>query len=226
MDSKEVLKKLESMGDPKNVEGMARFGIFSAKVYGVPKPELRTLAKEIGKNHKLALKLWDSGVLDARDLASMIDDPTQVTEKQMESWVADFDNWDVCDQTTGNLFDRTPFAYKKCREWSGRREEFVKRAAFSMIAWLAVHDKKADNKRFEQFFPIIKRESTDERNFVRKAVNWALRNIGKRNITLNKRAIEVAEEIEKLDSKSARWIAKDALRELKGEKIQKRFKKK
>ena len=144
----------------------------------------------------------------------------------METWVKDFDSWDVCDQVCSNLFDKTPFAYRKAIEWSKREEEFVKRAGFVLMATLSVHDKKADNKKFEQFFPIIKRESNDNRNFVKKAVNWALRQIGKRNLSLNKKAIKTAKEIQKMDSKSARWIASDALRELTSEKIQKRLKSK
>jgi len=147
-----------------------------------------------------------------------------VTEAQMEEWAVEFDSWDVCDQCCMNLFRKTPFAYKKAFEWSMRDEEFVKRAAFTLIATLAVHDKKADDSKFEQFFPIILRESSDNRNFVKKAVNWALRQIGKRNLYLNKKAIILAEKINKTESKSAKWIAKDALRELKSEKIQIRLK--
>ncbi len=153
----------------------------------------------------------------------MIDDPTEVTEEQIENWVLDFDTWDICDQCCMNLFDKTPFAYKKVFEWSKREEEFVKRAAFTMMAVLAVHDKKATNEKFEQFFSVIIRESNDNRNFVKKAVNWALRGIGKRNIALNKMAIEIALEIKELNSKSAKWISSNALRELESEKIQNRL---
>ena len=149
-----------------------------------------------------------------------------VTESQMENWVAEFDSWDVCDQCCINLFRKIPFAYKKIFEWSTREEEFVKRAAFAMIAVLTVHDKKAEDKKFEEFFPLIISASSDSRNFVKKAVNWALRQIGKRNLNLNQKAVEVAEEINNIDSKSAKWIATDAIRELKSEKIQERLKKK
>jgi len=152
--------------------------------------------------------------------------PKRVTEAQMEQWVQDFDSWDVCDQCCMNLFRKTPFAHAKVVEWSGCEEEFVKRASFALMATLAVHDKKADNAQFEQWLPLIKREATDERNFVKKAVNWALRQIGKRNLALNAAAIQTATEIEAIDSKSARWIAKDALRELTGEKVQQRLKEK
>lgn len=202
---------------------MERFGINTKKSFGVSVYEIRKLAKEIKRNHGLAQKLWDTGIREARILASLVEDPKAVTEKQMEGWVKDFDSWDVCDLTCSNLFDKTPYAYKKAVEWSGRGEEFVKRAGFVLMAVLSVHDKKAGNKKFEQFFALIKKHSSDERNFVKKAVNWSLRQIGKRNLPLNKKAIQVAREIAKIDSKSARWIARDALRELTSERVKKRF---
>ena len=224
MQYKEIIKKMKSLANPKNVEGMVRFGISPNNTLGVSVPIVRDIAKEIGKNHKLAKQLWDSKIHEARLLAGFIDIPEKVTEKQMERWVKGFDSWDICDQLCGNLFDKTPFAYKKSFEWSKRKEEFVKRAGFVLMAVLSVHDKKAEDKRFEKFFPLIKKHSTDERNFVKKAVNWALRQIGKRNINLNKKAIKIAKEIKKIDSKSAKWIASDALRELTSDKIQKRLK--
>jgi 3-methyladenine DNA glycosylase AlkD len=183
------------------------------------------MAKEIKKNQALSLELWETGIHEARLLAGFIGDPKQVTEKQMDEWVADFDSWDVCDQVCMGLFDKTSFAYKKVVEWSGRKEEFVKRAGFAMMAALAVHDKKTGDEAFLGFLPIIERESTDERNFVKKAVNWALRQIGKRNRGLNKKAIETAKRIETQNpnSKCTRWIAKDALRELSSAAIQKRL---
>lgn len=220
MDKNKIISKLKLHANPKNVAGMARFGISSPNTLGVNIPVLRKMAKEIGKNHKLAQELWKSGIHEGRLLAGFIDDFELVTEKQMESWVSDFDSWDVCDQVCLSLFDKTPFAYKKAVEWSKRKEEFVKRAGFVMMAVLAVHDKKADNKIFiKKFFPLIKKESTDERNFVKKAVNWALRQIGKRNKILQKGAIQLAKEIQQIDSKSAKWIAKDALRELRAKKL-------
>ncbi len=225
MKFEEIIKELESLSNPEDVEGMARFGIKTKKAYGVRMPELRRMARESGKNHELAEKLWKHGYSETKIMASMIDDPQIVTEEQMENWVVEFDSWDICDQCCMNLFRKTPFAYKKVYEWSEREEEFVKRAAFTLIATLAVHDKKADDSEFEKFFPIIIRESTDDRNFVKKAVNWALRQIGKRNLNLNKKSIIIAEKINKENSKSAKWIAKDALRELKSEKIQEKFKK-
>ncbi len=219
----EIIKELESLSSPEDVEGMARFGINPKKVYGVRIPELRRIAKKAGKDHVLAKELWNFAYHETRILATMIDDPAEVSEEQMERWAMDFDTWDICDQCCMNLFDKTSFAYKKVFEWSKREEEFVKRAAFTMMAVLAVHDKKATNEKFEQFFPVIIRESNDNRNFVKKAVNWALRGIGKRNITLNKMAIEAAMEIKKLDFKSAKWISSNALRELESEKVQNRL---
>ncbi|TET53972.1 MAG: DNA alkylation repair protein [Actinobacteria bacterium] len=235
MQLNEVLAKLKSLSNPKNVEGMARFGINPDKTFGIQIPVLRQMAKEIEKDpdfakaptdkHSLALELWDSGYHEARILATMIDDYKQVDEGQMDTWVANFDSWDVCDQCIMNLFEDADMAWDKAVEWSAKDEEFVKRAGFVVMARLAVSDKKAEDEKFNKFFPIIKQEAHDERNFVKKAVNWALRQIGKRNINLNKRAIRVGEEIEKQDSKAAKWIAKDALRELQSEPVQRRLKK-
>jgi len=223
MDLDEVVSRLRSIGDPVNVAGMARFGINPEGTLGICTPDLMALAGEIKKDHGLALELWDSGIHEARILAAMIDEPSKVTKRQMESWVKDFDSWDVCDQVCMRLFDRTPFSYEKAIEWSGREEEFVKRAGFALIATLSVHDKKTADNEFEKFLPIIARESVDERNYVRKAVNWALRQIGKRSKKLNAKAIKTAERIGKIDSKSARWIASDALRELKSEAVRARL---
>jgi 3-methyladenine DNA glycosylase AlkD len=183
------------------------------------------MAKEIGRDRKLAQELWDSGIHEARMLACFIDEIDKVTKKQMEEWVNHFDSWDICDQVCGNLFDRTDFAWKKAFEWTKRKQEFIKRAGFVLMATLSVHDKKAKDKDFEKFFPLIKKYSIDERNFVKKALNWALRQIGKRNLNLNKKAIKLAREIQKIDSKSAKWIANDAIRELESNSVQKRLKK-
>ena len=210
------------MASPKNVAGMARFGVNPNKTLGVSIYDLRPLAKKIGKNHALAQKLWGSGIHEARILASYIDEPEKVTEAQLEHWVADLDSWDLVDQVS-ELIANTPHVIKKIKAWSKRKEEFVKRTAFTLIAEIAWHDKELADEKFEQFFPLIKKAATDERNFVKKAVNWALRNIGKRNRALNKRAIGIAREIQKIDNKAARWIAADALRELSSEKIQKRL---
>lgn len=202
---------------------MARFGISPKKTYAVRIPEIRRIARKTGKDHELASKLWDAGYRETRIMASIVEDPKGVTEDQMDVWAAEFDYWEICDQCCIKLFWKTPYAYKKAFEWSLRDEEFVKRAGFVVMAVLAVHDKKASNEKMMEFFPPIIRESTDNRIYVKKAVNWALRQIGKRNMDLNKRAIEVAEEIQTIDSRSAKWVAADALRELKGEKVQKKF---
>ncbi|OGS45279.1 MAG: DNA alkylation repair protein [Elusimicrobia bacterium RIFOXYD2_FULL_34_15] len=222
----EILKKLKSLYNKKNIEGMARFGIVSKNTLGISIYVLRDIAKDISKNHLLAQQLWSTGIFEAKILASMIDEPEKVTEKQLESWVTGFDSWGICDQVCDNLFEFTKFNYKKIAEWTSRKEEYVKRAGFTMIACLAVHDKEAKDGKFIKLLSTIKRESKDERNYVRKAVNWALRNIGKRNLHLNKEAIKTALEIQKIDSKSARWIAADALRELKSPAVQKRLKSK
>jgi 3-methyladenine DNA glycosylase AlkD len=221
---KEILAELKSHANPKNVAGMARFGITGKHVLGGPNiPTLRKMARDIKKSeadrHQLALELWDSEIHEARLLAGFIDDPAKVTDRQIESWVKDFDSWDIVDQVCSNLFDKTKFAYPKIGEWTLRKAEYEKRAGFVLMAALSVHDKEAGDSTFIKMLPIIKRESTDERNYVKKAVNWALRQIGKRNPKLKIEAIKTAEAISKIDSKSARWIAADALRELKGRKV-------
>lgn len=223
MNRDEILRRLKSHSNPEAVAGMARFGINPKNTYGVSIPVLRRMAKKIGKDHLLAQQLWESGIHEARILAGMIDDPEEVSARQMERWAGDFDSWDVCDQCCSNLFDKTKLAHRKAIEWSSRKEEFVKRAGFSLMAALAVHDKKATDAHFQSFLPIIKRESLDERNFVKKAANWALRQIGKRNPHLNRLAITTAREIQRSDSKAARWIASDALRELKSDTVRSRM---
>jgi 3-methyladenine DNA glycosylase AlkD len=220
MSVNKILAQLKRLKNPANVAGMARFGINPKNTLGISIPTLRKMAKEIGTDHDLALDLWQSGIHEARILASMIDDPARVTRAQIERWVKDFDSWDVCDQVCMNLFERTPFAYRQAIEWSKRKEEFVRRAGFALMACLAWHDKEAKDAAFLKFMPAIKRGATDDRNFVRKAVNWALRNIGKRNRALNRAAIQTAREIQRLDSKTARWVANDALRELTSSRVQ------
>jgi 3-methyladenine DNA glycosylase AlkD len=219
----DVLKRLKAKARTDQLEGMARYGMTSDNRLGVSIPDLRKMAREIGKDHELALRLWKTEIQDARILATMVDRPDKVTDQQMEEWVKDINSWDVCDQVCMNLLEKVPLARKKINEWSDRDEEFVKRTAFSLIACLAWHDKGAPDEDFIRFLPVIERWATDERNFVKKAVNWALRNIGKRNLILNKTAIEVAEEIRQIDSKAARWIASDAIRELTSEAVQKRL---
>lgn len=224
MNYQEILKKLKSSANPKNVVGMARFGINSKKTLGVTIPNLRKIAKQNGKNHELAGQLWKSEIHEARILASMVDEVEKVTEKQMDGWAKDFDSWDVCDQVCMNLFCQTRFAFKKCVQWSRIQEEFVRRAGFALMACLAFKDKKAGDEKFKKFFVAIKKHSTDERNYVRKAVNWALRQIGKRNLYLNKEAIKIAKEIYKFNNKASRWIAADAIRELESKAVQHRLK--
>ena len=223
-ESEEIIKILRSKANPSNAAGMARFGISSKNTLGIPIPELRKIAKKIGKNHKLAKDLWKSGIHEARILAGYVGEPDLMTEQEFDDWAKDFDSWDVCDQVCSSLLDKTKFAYEKISGLAARQEQFVKRTAFTLMACMAVHDKKAGNRRFLDFFPLIKKAAVDERNFVKKAVNWALRQIGKRNLTLNKEAIKLAKEIQKIDSKAAKWIAGDALRELQGESVQKRLK--
>jgi 3-methyladenine DNA glycosylase AlkD len=223
MNRNDVLSELRAQANEGNVAGMARFGINPEGTLGLSIPTLRAMAKRIGVDHGLALELWETGIHEARILASMIDNPTQVTPEQMDAWAADFDSWDVCDQVCGNVFDRTPLAFGKVAEWHGREEEFVRRAAFALLAALSVHDKRAPDSAFVDCFPLIVAAATDERNFVKKAVNWALRQIGKRNEELNRKAIALAREIQQIDAKSARWIAADALRELTNDKTQARL---
>jgi 3-methyladenine DNA glycosylase AlkD len=216
MEAEHIIADLKRRANAQNVEGMARFGIRSANVLGISMPTLRKMAKEIGRDHATALALWDTEIHEARILASMIDEARLVSPEQMDAWVNDFDAWDVCDQVCGNLFDKTPFAYQKAVEWCHEEKEFVRRAGFVMMAELAVHDKKAQDEAFLQFFPLIKQYADDERNFVKKAVNWALRQIGKRNGRLRTLALECAYDVQKMDSRTAQWVAKDAIRELLG----------
>ena len=224
MDSvKDVLDKLQSKARPEQLKGMAKYGMTVERRLGVSVPDMRKLAKEIGRDHKLALDLWRTGIAEARIVAAMVGDPDKLTEEQMEDWVKGINSWDVCDQVCMNLFEKNQLAWKKIIDWSEREEEFVKRTAFSLIACLAWHDKKASDEKFIELFPVIIRGATDERNFVKKAVNWALRNIGKRNLNLNEAAINAAKAIQQLDSKAARWIASDAIRELESDAIQSRL---
>ncbi|MDP4225604.1 MAG: DNA alkylation repair protein, partial [Bacteroidota bacterium] len=207
-----------------NREGMARFGIKSETAFGVNIPVLRKMAREIGKDHTLALQLWEQPYHEAKLLATLVADPKQTDSLMMEKWVKDFYSWDICDQCCGNLFEDTALAYQKAQVWAAREEEFVRRAGFVMMARLAVSDKKAENQKFEEFLYLIKTYSTDSRNFVKKAVNWALRQIGKRNWALNEKALEAAKEIYSQDNKTAKWIAADAMRELENDQIRKRIK--
>lgn len=223
MKATQLVEHLKKKGTQRNKDGMARFGINVQNACGVSVTELRRLARNIGPHHALSADLWKSGVHEARILAGIIGDPMRVTERQMEEWVSEFDSWDLCDQVCSNLFDKTPFAHKKAMEWSSRKEEYVKRAGFVLMACLAVHDKRSGKGAFEKFFPVIIRECTDDRNFVKKAVNWALRQIGKRSMTLNREALEVCGKIAAIDSPAAKWIASNAKWELESEAVQKRL---
>jgi 3-methyladenine DNA glycosylase AlkD len=220
-----ILRRLKSLSNPKNVAGMARFGINPKSTYGIPIPALRAIAKEFGRDHELALRLWNTGIHEARILASMVDKPERVSPRQMEMWAKDFDSWDVCDQCCSNLFVKTPHAYRKAAEWSLRKKEFVKRAGFALMAALTVHDHKAPDRQFIRFLKLIEEQSDDERNFVKKSVNWALRQIGKRNQHLNTAAISTAIKIRKRkrSSKASSWIASDAIRELTSSQVRSRF---
>jgi 3-methyladenine DNA glycosylase AlkD len=219
----DILRRLRAAGTAENVAGMARYGIRPAKAYGVATPVIRSIARELGRDIRddvrkmeLASALWSANVLEARMLATMIADPLQIAEEEVERWVREFDCWSVCDSACICLLWKTPFAWRKVREWSRREPEFERRAAFALLAGLAVHDKQATDKQFRAALRLISKAAGDERNFVKKAVNWALRQIGKRNPALREAAIEVAELLSATDSRSARWIGRDALRELRG----------
>lgn len=221
-----VLRELAGLADPRVREKMAYFGVNVPKAHGISAPVLHKLARRIGKDHKLAEELWASGIHEARIVAALIGESGKVTAKQMDRWARDFNSWDVVDSTCRYLYAFAVPAWEKVDAWSGRREEFVKRAAFSLAAYLSYIDKLAPDARFERFLRVIERESDDDRNFVRKAVNWALRQIGKRNLRLNRAAIGMAERIRRRDSRAARWIAADALRELRCDAVQVRLRRK
>jgi 3-methyladenine DNA glycosylase AlkD len=221
--ARDVVRALERLGDRSRLEGMARFGIDTTRAVGVTVTELRRFARDLGHDHELAAALWASGVHEARLLASLVDEPAMVSETQMEAWVSDLDSWDVCDGVCGNLFDRTPFALEKAVECTSREPEFEKRAAFALMASAAVHRKDLPDAAFASLLPVIRGQATDERNYVKKAVSWALRQIGKRSSGLNSRAVRTAEQIERIDSRAARWVARDALRELRSDAVQARL---
>lgn len=224
MDAEEVLARLESISDRTRLEGMSRYGIKVNDALGVSMPEMRALAKSLGKDHILAMELWRSGVHEARIMASLLADPHILIEEQMEEMVRGLDSWDVCDQCCSNLFSRTPMAMRKALEWSGREDEFQKRAGFATMAALAVHGKKLGDEDLLLLLEAVVEESDDDRDYVRKAVNWALRQIGKRNLHLNGMAIGAAERILVKGDRASRWIASHALRELRGEAVQERLK--
>ena len=222
----QVLRELKNLADPKVREKMAYFGVKVPNAQGISAPVLHALARRIGKYHELAEQIWATGIHEARILATLIGEPSKVTSARMERWARDFDSWDVVDAACCYLYAQAAPAWVKVNQWSRRRKEFQKRAAFSLAAYLSYKDKAAVDARFERFLRVIEREAWDERNFVRKAVNWALRNIGKRNLRLNRAAIQTAERIRRQRSRSARWIAADALRELRSDAVQRRLRRK
>ncbi|MDH5382615.1 MAG: DNA alkylation repair protein [Cyclobacteriaceae bacterium] len=218
-----ILNQLEKCSNPKAIEGMARFGIHAGKIYGLTIPKLREIAKSEGINQQLSLELWAENSRETRILACMTGDSNEVSEQQMEDWVKDFDSWEVCDQCIQNIFEKSKLAISKAIEWSEREEEFVKRAGFVLMARLGMGSKKTEKEVLNEFLSIILKKKDDERNFVKKAINWALRQIGKRDLEFNKKAIEIANIIKESGSVSARWIANDALRELQSEPVQRRL---
>lgn len=219
----QALDLLQADARPGELAGMARFGINPEGRLGLSIPAMRRIAKTLGRDHELALALWDTGIPDARIVAGMLVEPDQLTSTQMDRWVQGFASWDVCDQVCNNAFRASPLAWDKVSAWSISREEFVRRAAFALLASLAVHDKNAADERFIKLLPLIEASAGDERNLVKKAVNWALRSIGKRNLALNAAAIDSALRIVQQGTRSARWIAADALRELGSEQVKKRL---
>jgi 3-methyladenine DNA glycosylase AlkD len=218
-----VVASLKRLGTKRIRDGMARYGIPSDKAFGVPVGTMQKLAKRLGRNHELAAALWHTGWYEARMLASFVDEPACVTPAQMDRWCRDFDNWAVCDTVCFQLFDRTPHAWRKVAQWSRRRDEFVKRAAFALLASLTVHDKRADDVSFAQGLLLVERAAADERNFVKKSVNWALRSIGKRSPALNAAAVAVAQRLSASPQAAARWVGKGALRELTSPAVMRRL---
>ena len=218
-----VLQELQGLADPRVKAKMSYFGVNVPKAHGISTPVLHKFARHIGKSQELAEELWKSGIHEARILATLIGEPHRITSAQMERWVRDFDSWDVVDAACCYLYASAKPAWSKVAAWSCRKPEFEKRAAFSLLAYLSYKDKGAPDSRFRRCLPLIEREAHDERNFVRKAANWALRNIGKRNLALNRAAIATANRIRRQDSRAARWIAADALRELTSDAVQRRL---
>ena len=225
MNYGDIISYFEKHESEKARKGMEKYKVGCKDKYGISMPVLRKLSKKIGKNHQLALKLWKHGYHESRILATLIEEKDKVDENQLEKWVNDFDSWDICDQACINLFVNMPLAISKIKEWAKSDKEFVKRTSFSLIAVIAVHNKNEDDNYFERFFPLIKEACIDEKNYVKKAVNWALRSIGKKNKYLNKKAIEVANEILEMDSKTAKWIGRDAIKELESKEVQNRLSK-
>jgi 3-methyladenine DNA glycosylase AlkD len=222
-DVNAVVTSLKRLGSKRGRDGMARYGLPSERAFGVSVGAIQQLARKIGRNHDLALELWGTGWYEARMLAAFVDEPARVTPAQMDRWCRDFDNWGICDTVCFHLFDRTPYAWRKVDQWSGRRDEFVRRAAFALLACLALHDKDADDEFFAQRLPLVERAAIDDRNFVKKGVSWALRLIGRRSRALNADAVALSRRLAASEHASARWIGRDALKELTSPSVTKRF---
>lgn len=225
-DVDRLIEELKTAGNPDHLPGMARYGIDVERAFGVRIPVIRELAGKIRQDHSLALRLWQTGIHEARILAGMIADPDRCTRKFARAWIRDFRSWDLCDQTVMNLLEKCPQAWEWALRWAPRENQWFRRTGFVLMARLAVSDKQAGNRRFDPFFPLIRHCADDDRNLVKKAVNWALRQMGKRNLALHEKCVRLAEELQQRDSPAARWIARDALRELKSDKIVTRLQKK
>lgn len=223
MEYEDIIERFESLKNEDNIKGQERFGIKSNKGYGIRMPEIRKIAKEVGRNHEIAVKLWNQGYHESKILAFMVEEEDKFTEKQLDLWIKDFDSWDVVDQACINFLRRIDFAIEKIPEWAKSDEEFIKRTAFSLIAVLAVHEKKESDDYFRKYYTLIKEASCDNRNFVKKAVNWSIRQIGKRNRVLNKEMIDLSNEILQNDCKASNWIGRNAIKELESEKVQSKF---
>jgi 3-methyladenine DNA glycosylase AlkD len=222
-DVEAVVASLKRLASTRYRDGMSRYGLPSDNAFGVPVGAIQKLAKRLGWNHDLARSLWETGWYEARMLAAFIDEPERVTPAQMDRWCRDFDNWGICDTVCFHLFDRTPHAFRKVTQWAGRRDEFVKRAAFALLACLALHDKRTGDEPFARFLPLVERAATDERNFVKKGVSWTLRGIGRRSCELNIAAVEMARRLAASSNAAARWVGKDALRELTSPAVTRKF---
>jgi 3-methyladenine DNA glycosylase AlkD len=220
---RDALAWLEKHGTKRNRDGIGRYGITVTKLYGVSIADIQKLAKQVGQDHELALALWDTGWYEARLLTAFIDDPAKVTAAQMDRWVRDFDNWGICDTLCFKLFDRTPHAWRKVEQWSRLRDEYGKRTAFALLASLALHDRTSGDAPFLRSLKLVERASSDERNFVKKGVNWALRAVGERNAALNKASIELAQRLAESEDPTERWMGKDVLKALKSPAVRKRL---
>jgi 3-methyladenine DNA glycosylase AlkD len=224
-DVEAVVASLKRLGTKKTRDGMARYAIPSDNAFGVTVGEIKQMGKRLGRNHDLALALWETGWYEARMLAAFVDEPDRVTPSQMDRWCKDFDSWATCDHICFHLFDKTPHAFRKVAQWADRGNEFEKRAAFALLASLGVHDKKSGDEEFARSLPLIERAATDERNFVKKGVSWALRVIGRRSPDLNEASVKLSQKLAHSENAAARWIGKDALKELTGEVVTRRLKK-